>query len=188
MTDLTLDADFVNILKSMVGKRLDHYSHDPFVFTPFVFDVVGFFIGDISYKLEVALRSERCFFHAEDVSVMRLFKAPPEEIVSKAQDGRLIDVPVKDVVVGIDVVNDHEIVVHENEKKELYSTKGVIFHLLDGNEISFEVEPRFSEAITIQRGYNLIQRFRPLEFFLEEWEPDKGYAPQCSREIVELRG
>lgn len=188
MIDLTLDAASLDALKSMVGKRLDHYSHDPFIFTPFVFDVVGFFTDEASYKLEVALKSERCFFHAEDVSVMRLFKAHPEEIVSEAQDGQLIDVPVKDVVVGIDVVNDREIVVHEDEKKELISTKGVIFRLLDENEISFEIEPRLSEAITVQRGYNLIQRFRPIEFFLEEWEPDKGYVPQCSREIVELRG
>ncbi len=196
MTDLTLDADSMNILKSMVGKQLRHYSHDPFYFRPVVFNVVGFYIGEESFKLEVKRKVVEYFFDVDDVSYMTFAKSEPEKIVSKLLNGKLIDVPTLDTIVGIDVVNDREIVTCGGVRREVFSTKGVIFRLATGNEISFEIQPWFSEMITIRRGYDLIKSFVPLEDFLEDWEPEEGEErgeedkcfPECSREIVELRG
>ena len=196
MTDLTLDANSINILKSMVGKQLRHYSHDPFYFSPVVFGVVGFYIGEESFKLEVKRKVVEYFFDVDDVSYMTFVKTEPDKIVSKLLNGKLIDVPTLDTIVGIDVVNDREIVTCGEDRKEVISTKGVIFRLATGNEISFEIQPWFSEMITIRRGYELIKNFVPLEDFLEDWEPEEGEErdeedrcfPECSREIVELRG
>ena len=195
MVDLTLDDDSMNILKSMVGKYFDHYSHDPFYFSPVVFDVVGFYIGEESFKLDVKRKVVEYFFDVDDVSFMTFVKTEPEKIVSYMENGKLIDSPAHDEIVGIDVVNDREIVTCGADRREVFSTKGVIFRLASGNEISFEIQPWFSEMITIQRGYDLIKKFVPLEDFLEDWEPEEGEevseeercVPQCSREIVELR-
>ena len=63
------------------------------------------------------------------------------------------------------------------------STKGIIFHLASGNEISFEIGTWFSEMITIRRGYELVKSFTSVEEFLEDWEDSEGYFPECNREV-----
>ena len=60
------------------------------------------------------------------------------------------------------MVNDLKTLSHDEVQKELLSTKGIIFHLAGGNEISFEIGTWFSEMITICRGYELIKQFTPL--------------------------
>ena len=99
----------------------------------------------------------------------------------------MIDMPVRDTIVGIDVINDLEAVTFEGEERTFQSTKGIIFRLSSGNEISFEVDTWFSEMITIQRGYNLIDKFTSVDDFLEEWEDCKGYTATVERTIVSLK-
>ena len=60
-------------------------------------------------------------------------------------------------------------------------------HFSSGNEISFEVDTWFSEMITVQRGYNLIDKFTSVDDFLEEWEDCRGYTPTVERMIVPLK-
>ena len=101
-------------------------------------------------------------------------------------NGQMIDTPVQDTIISIDLVNDREAVTHDGVQKTFLSTKGIIFHLADGNEISFEIGTWFSEMITIRRGYELIKQFTPLADFTEEWEDCDGYISDCSREIIEI--
>ena len=52
-------------------------------------------------------------------------------------------------------------------------------------EILFEKDTvPFSEEITIQRGYNLIDKVSDNDDFLQEWDDD--YSPEYKREIVEI--
>ena len=175
------------MLSGMIGKHFEQYECDPFVFTPNVFGIVGFRIDGETYKITGNLEVVQRFFHEEDVAVMRFSRCQPGEIVSMMDDGKMIDNPVEDVIVAIDVVNDHECVEHEGIQKELVSTKGIIFHLAGGNEISFEIGTWFSEMITIQRGYNLIDKFTTLDDFKEDWEDCEGYMAKVSREVVVLK-
>ncbi len=184
MVDIRFNSETMDMLKSMIGKSFEHYSCDPFVFTPNVFRIVGFRIGDDTYKITSNLETVQRFFHDDDVAVMRIAPCQPSEIVSLMEDGQMIDTPVQDTIVRIDVVNDRESVAHNGEQKEMFSTKGIIFHLASGNEISFEIGTGFSEMITIRRGYELIKHFTPLADFSEEWEDCEGYSPDCSRKVV----
>lgn len=184
MVDIRFDSATMDMLKSMIGKSFEHYSCDQFVFTPNVFGIVGFRIGGNTYKMTSGLEVVHRFFHDDDVAVMRIAPCQPGEIVSMMEDGQMIDTPVQDAIVSIDVVNDCESVAHDGERKDMLSTKGVIFHLAGGNEISFEIGTWFSEMITIRRGYELINQFTPLADFSEEWEDSEGYTPDCSREVI----
>ncbi|MBR1690081.1 MAG: hypothetical protein IJ713_04825 [Oscillibacter sp.] len=187
MVDIRFDSTTMDMLESMIGKSFEHYSCDPFIFTPNVFGIVGFRIGGENYKMTSGLEVVQRFFHDDDVAVMRIAPCQPGEIVSMMEDGQMIDTPVQDAIVSIDVVNDCESVAHDGERKDMLSTKGIIFHLASGNEISFEIGTWFSEMITIRRGYELIKQFTPLADFSEEWEDSEGYTPDCSREVISIR-
>ena len=187
MVDIRFDSATMDMLKSMIGKSFEHYSCDPFVFTPNVFGIVGFRIGGNTYKLTCNLETIQRFFHDDDVAIMRIAPCQPGEIVSLMEGGQMIDTPVLDAIVSINVVNDRESVEHDGERKEMLSTKGVIFHLAGGNEISFEIGTWFSEKITIRRGYELIKQFTPLADFSEEWEESEGYTSDCSREVFTVK-
>lgn len=67
---------------------------------------------------------------------------------------------------------------------EFNSTVGLIFLLEDSREISFEIGTWFSEMITIQKGYNLIEKFTPTDDFIEEWEDCEGYIPNAKRDVI----
>ena len=187
MADIRFDNATMEMLKNMIGKIFAYYSCDPFVFTPSVFGIVGFHIGSDTYKMTIGLEATQRFFHDDDVAVMRIAHCQPCEIISMMDDGHMIDTPVQDTIVGIDVINDRETVTHNGERKEMLSTKGVIFHLAGGNEISFELGTWFSEMITIRRGYELIKQFTPLADFNEEWENSEGYTPTCFRECISVK-
>jgi len=187
MVDVRFSSATMDMLKTMIGKSFEHYSCDPFVFTPNVFGIVGFRIGGDTYKMTSSLETVRRFFHDDDIAVMRLAPCQPGEIVSMMENGQMIDTPVQDTIVSIDVINDRESIAHDGELSEMLSTKGVIFHLASGNEISFEIGTWFSEMITIRRGYELIMQFTPLSEFTEEWEDSEGYTPDCSREVISLK-
>ena len=176
-----------DVFQKMIGKSFDKYRCDPFVFTPSVYGIVGIYISGEAYKITSLHQHVERFYSNEDVAIMSVDSASDKEIVTMMDDGELIDTPIKDTIVSIDLINDREIVYHEEEQRIFISTKGIIFHLKSGNEVSFEIDTWFSEMITIKRGYELIKQFTPLEDFAEEWEDCEGYTPECSREIITIR-
>ncbi len=187
MVDISFDSVTMETLKCMIGKTFEKYLCDSFVFSPNAFGVVGFRIGGKSYKMTSGLEAVRRFFHTDDNAVMRFAECKPHEIGSMMDDGKLIDNPVGDSISSIEVVNDFETVTHSGDRRTLHSTKGVIFHLASGNEVSFEIGTWFSEMITIRRGYDLVKEFTPTKDFLEEWEDSEGYTPECFREVILLK-
>ncbi len=65
---------------------------------------------------------------------------------------------------------------------EVWLTRAIIFEV-GGREISFEKDTvPFSEEITIQKGYKLIDKIPDNDDFLEEW--DEEYSPAYKREVV----
>ena len=187
MIDVSFDNATINTLQSLIGRRFDLYSNDPFIFTPTALGIVGCKIAGNTYRFTAELQVIERFFNADDVAVFKFEACEPREISSRMDGGKLIDTPVEDTISAIDIINDHECVTHNKVSRELRSTKGVIFHLASGHEISYELGTWFSEMITIQRGYNLIEKFTPVADFYEEWDVGADYVPQCSREVITLR-
>lgn len=69
-----------------------------------------------------------------------------------------------------------------NEKKFLVYKKLFIFKFKDKYELSFEKNILFSEEISIEKGYNLIERFSPISEFEESWSEE--FIGKCERDII----
>ena len=72
-----------------------------------------------------------------------------------------------------------------NQSYEVLVTRGIIFKFNDGHELSFEKNIWFSEDITVEKGYDLIQRFTPTTEFEEGWSGN--FHGKCSRDIVTIK-
>ncbi|MBP5231151.1 MAG: hypothetical protein ILO68_05410, partial [Clostridia bacterium] len=106
------------------------------------------------------------------------------EIKTHMDNGELLETPVSSRIKAIDVITDHQTVEHGGDLQSLDCSIGVIFHLEDSREISFEIKTWFSEMITVEKGYDLIQKFTSTDRFLEEWEGCDGFNAKCSRECI----
>ena len=187
MVDISFSGAATGLLKGIIGKTFDLYSCDPFEFSPSVFGIVGIKVEDKFYKLTCNLEKAIRFWNEDEIAQLRFEECGDQRPESRMDGGTMIDMPIRDKIVGIDVINDLESVTFDGEKRTFRSTKGIIFRLSSGNEISFEVDTWFSEMITIQRGYNLIDKFTSVDDFLEEWEDCKGYTATVERTIVSLK-
>ena len=177
----------ISIFKSMIGKRLEKYKCDPFVYSPMVYGIVGIYVDGAVYKLTSLCESIKRFFNTDDVAVFRIKQTTDDEIKSFMDNGELIETPVSSKIVAIDIVTDHQKLEHDEKIQSLGYSVGILFHFEDEREISFELKTWFSEMITIEKGYNLIEKFEPIDDFLEEWEGCDGYKATCYREIVSLK-
>lgn len=183
------DISFVDIdiFRGMIGCIFEKYKCDPFVFSPNVYGIVGFYIGADAFKLTSLHKTVNRFFAEEDVAAFQFEKTDDKNLVTMMDGGQMIETPVKDVICAIDLVKDYETVSHNGDERTFVSTKGIIFHLKGGNEVSFEIKTWFSEFITIQKGYNLIEKFASTEDFLDEWEDSEGYEAKVRREAIKIQ-
>ena len=185
ITDISFNN--LDLLQGLIGKPFTKYKSDPFVFSPSVFGIIGCYIGNDVFKLTALQKMTSRFFTEDNIATFSFEPSADSEIVSMMDNGQMIETPVKDTILSIDLINDTEIVSNNNESRALVSTKGIIFHLTGGNEISFEIGTWFSEFITIRKGYNLIQQFIPTQDFIDEWSDSDGYTPAVDRSVTTIQ-
>ena len=176
----------INVFKGMIGKRFDKFKCDPFVYSPMVYGIVGIYVDDEVYKLTAQLESVKRFFSTDEVAVFRIGQTTDAEVKSYMDGGELIETPVSSRIIAIDIVTDHQCVENNGTVQSLDYSIAVVFHLEDERDISFEIKTWFSEMITVEKGYNLIDKIESVDSFLEEWDGCEGYSAKCSREIVSL--
>lgn len=177
----------VNIFKSMIGKQFDKFKCDPFLYSPMVYGLVGLYVGGETYRLTSLFETVNRFFVTDEIATFRLEQATDADIKTFMDDGELIENPIASRILAIDIVNDHQSLEHNGKISTLDCSVGLIFHLEDDLEISFEIKTWFSEMITVERGYSLIDKFTPIDDFLEEWDGCEGYRAKCSREIITIK-
>ena len=183
-TSIIISNKEFDLLKSMIGKTFDKYKCDPFINSPMVYGIVGIYINDKAIKITSPLKEVQRFLEIEEVASLQIDESTNENIKTFMDDGEMIDTPVNSKIKSISVVNDYQTIEHKGQIYEFNSTVGLIFLLEDSREISFEIGTWFSEMITIQKGYNLIDKFTPIDDFIEEWEDCEGYIPNSKREVI----
>ncbi len=174
------------IVQSWVGKNFIKYKCDAFNFTNSVTQIVGLYIGDETYSLTNIQDAVDYFGFIEDMSVSKITKVEDSEIKSAFKGVEMISTPVGEEITSVKVVNEQQTMAINGEPAyEVWLTRAIIFEV-GGREISFEKDTvPFSEEITIQRGYNLIEKISDNDDFLEEW--DEEYSPAYKREVVLLK-
>ena len=186
ITNNSFSDTTIQLLRGLIGKEFISYKSDPFVYSPSVFGIVGLNVDGTIYKLSANPRETARFFSKDDVATLAFTSSSEEDISSLRDDGEMIVNPVYDSIESIKIIVDTETATHNNDVRSLVSTKGLIFHLKTGDEISFEIGTWFSEFITIRRGYNLVNEFTPIEEFIEEWDESSGFKGSVSRNVTTL--
>ena len=96
----------------------------------------------------------------------------------------MIDTPIRARIVRIRLIEENQQLFHLGQQiYDVWVTRGLIFDLEDGREVSFEKPIWFSEDIDIQRGYNTLEMYAPINEFTEAWEETEGYEARCFRSI-----
>ena len=183
--DVRFSAEDMDMIRAMVGKTMTKYKCDPFEYSKAVYGIAGFVIGTESFAITNLVEVMDYYGSDEDVAMFRIKRMTFSEIHSLIQDQEMIETPVDSVIKEIYVVNDHQRL-YENDVQiyDVSVTRGIVFKFEDGHELSFEKNIWFSEDITVDKGYDLIQNYSPVEEFDEGWSGD--YRGECSREIITI--
>lgn len=183
--DIRFDDHMMAILKSMVGKKFLRYKCDPFVYSPAVYGVVGVCTDSGSYAFTNTTEVMDHYGNDEDVAVFRLEERPEEQIVSLVQNVKIVDIPVNRSIQEIKVINEHQMLyMNDIQTYDVWLTRGIVFIMDDGLEISLEKSVWFSEMITVGKGEHLIDTFEPIQSFSEDWE--KPYQGICERTMLSI--
>ncbi len=173
-------------IQDMVGKRMIKYKCDPFEFSTSVYGIVGICLENASYAFTNTTEVADYFGDNEDVAMFKMKRMPFDLITSLIQGQKMIETPVESVISETLVVNEHQkLFEDEVQIYDVQLTRGIIFRFDDGHELSFEKNIWFSEDISVEKGYNLIERFTPPDEFVEGWSGN--YRGECSREIIVIK-
>ena len=181
--DMRFDAD---LIQSWIGKKFVKYKCDAFEFTNSVTQIVGLYIGDEVYSLTNVQESVDYFGTIDDMAVSKLSISEDAMIKSAFTDVEMISTPVGEEIASVKIINEEQTLTKKGEPTyEVWLTRAIIIEV-GGREISFEKDTvPFSEEITIQRGYNLLDKISDNDDFMNGW--DDEYSPEYKREIIELK-
>ena len=184
--DDCFSPDTMMLLSHMVGKKLDDYAHDPFLFSTAVYGIVGITVNGSAYAITNQAEPKDYFGSIEDVACLRLKEVSAGEIHSFITGNQMIVTPVGKKIIAIDVVNEtQKLFQNQVQTYEVKLTRGIIFHFEDTTELSFEKNVWFSEDISVEKGYEVIGRFTPTEEFTENWEDE--FSGVCERNLITIK-
>ena len=181
--DVRFDEKEINCIKEMVGTTLARIKCDYSYIPCRAYGFVGVITDKNTYEFSNQIQVMDFFGDKEDVADFRLRSCLESQIKSAFLNGKLEDVPINKIIKEIDVVNENQ-KLFENEIQiyDVWVTRGIIFKLIDGEEISIEKSVWFSEVIELERGTRLLDTFTPVEEFTEEFT--EGCRGECNRTII----
>lgn len=181
--DIRLNAKEIDLLKSMIGHQMNAIYHDAFIFTNSTSQILQIETDDKIAYLYSFVEPREYYGSIEDVAVWTFETERYPAVNSK----EFIKTPIQERVIQIDVVQENQKLFKFNKQThDVWLTRGLIFKLESGREISFEKDIWFSEDIEIQRGYDLLNTFASTKRFEENsWE--EGCKAECSRVIETIK-
>ena len=184
--DIRFTSSDIDAIQGMIGKKMLEYKCDPFEYSTSVYGIVGICLEDASYAFTNFTEVMDYYGEQEDVSHFKLEHISYKDIHSFVQGQTMIETPVESMISEVIVVNERQ-QLFKNDKQiyEVLLTRGIIFKFEDGRELSFEKNIWFSEDISVERGYDLIERFTPTTEFVEGWSDE--YRGECSREFISVK-
>ncbi len=183
--DVRFNQEEIKLIKNMVGKTLTKYKCDPFEFSTAVYGIVGICTNNISYAFTNMVQVMDYYGADEDVAIMHVEERNDSKIKSLISENTMIEIPVNKTIKEIYVINEHQkVFLFDKQIYDVMLTRGIIFYLDDNSEISLEKNVWFSEMITIDKGHHLLNKFTPIEEFVENWTGN--YRGECFREIIKF--
>ena len=184
--DVRFTKEMIDNIKWMLGKKLNKYKCDPFIISTSVYGLTGILVENRSFAFTNFVEVMDYYGEKEDVGIFKMLETPFNDIQSLITDQKMIEMPVNDIIDSIDIVNENQQLIENNILiYDIWLTRGIIFKLNTGNELSFEKSTWFSEDISVEKGYNLIERFASTQEFIDDWS--SPYSAKCHRSIITLK-
>ncbi len=175
--DIRLNSTEVNLLKSLIGKRLQCYLHDEFMFTPSSTQAIQLIMEDDKpYYLYSFTEPQDYFGTQEDVAIWTFQENRLPIIESK----QFIKVPVGEIIHSIILVQENQRLYNDDNEQtyDVWLTRGIIISFGD-HQVAFEKDIWFSEEIIVHKGYDLVNQLSSTDSFGEDW--DGNVRTECSR-------
>lgn len=180
--DVRLKKEDVQILQSIVGKKLDRIEHDEFVFTNTSSQAVKFDLGDALFYLYSFTEPLDYFGAEEDVAVWSV----EEKEYPLIADKNFVTTPIQEKIAVVRIVQEHQMLFENAQQTyDVWVTRGIIIEFGD-HELAFEKPVWFSEDIVIRKGYDLLEKFQPVEEICKAGKWKEGVTMECSREVMTL--
>lgn len=184
-TDIRFDHKTLELLKASIGAELECLRCDPFLFSNSVYGTAGIRISGKWLAFTNFAEVLDYYGRNEEVGVFKAFPVGEEAIRSYTGE-KMIQIPVSEKITGIDVMNENQrLYKNAIQIYDVMLTRGVIFKLKSGRDLSLEKDVWLSEDINIERGEALIEKFTSTSEFCQNWENE--YKGECTREIISLR-
>lgn len=179
--DRLLNKASLEILKAMIGRRIESISHDGEEFES-VSGVVQFSMDGRSVCLRSFTDPVDYYGSDEDVVTLEM-----EDGAYKYTFPTLHEFSIGRTISGISVVNYciHSNGEEDDSEYEYRVTAAIIMTLDDGSQISFERLDDFIELIVIRNGNNLQEKLRPAESYFGKH--DSSWNVTCSVDVIELK-
>ena len=179
--DIRFNPEEIDLLRSLVGKKLLSVLHDPFTFVNSSSQIVQLNAEEGIFYLYSFTEPLDYFGSKEDVAVWSFEK----ERCKAADRKNIIETPCGEKIVSVSLVQEHQCLFKgEEQLYDVRLTRGLIIDFGD-HQLSFEKAVWFSEDIYIRKGNDLLDGFAPVSSFVEnDWEP--GIHAGCSREVLRL--
>ncbi len=183
--DYRFSSETMKIFRAMINQEFKTIKHDPLIYGPGVYGIVGLYIGDRIYKITNQTEVLDYFGKMEDVAVFKFASAEAKEIKSYTNN-KMISFPISSSIKEIHIINENQQLFYNgNQIYDVYTVRGIIFVLQDNRELSFEKSIWFSEDIYVEKGHDLYNKFSSTDSFLEDW--DEGFTAQCKRDVVVVK-
>jgi hypothetical protein len=167
ITSNKINDNDIELLKTLIGKKLIKIIHEPFTFSPTSYGIVYLNINSKNYIFTDYQESIDYFLGKEDISKIK-FKKYDDSINSSIIGIDFVKENINQKITKITIVNSEQKALYKltNEEYTFLDTQAIIFTLEDDYNLCL-IKDDFCESITIYKGYDISSEIKKIETNLD---------------------
>ena len=178
MNKIDVRLNKIEMFKSLIGKEMANYEHEPFKYTNSVSQFVRFNIDGNPWYIYCFTEELDYFGVTEDVSVLSV----DSKEYSFFTDKQCISIPVQEIIKKIIIIQENQkLFEHDEQVYDVWLTRGIVFDF-GSYQLSFEKGAWLSEQIIIRKGYDLVSEVTPISKVTDGFT--ENVTMQCNRQII----
>lgn len=107
----------------MIGKCFEYYRANPFMYSTSVYGEVGLVVDKNAYCLSNYVQPLHYYGAIDDVGIFKIAKADIEDVKSQLDNTVMVDRPINQKIVSINIVNEIQEFVDDWKEKAGYVAK-----------------------------------------------------------------
>lgn len=182
--DFRIGDDSVAVLRNMVGKKFNSYTHDEFVFAPHVYGAIMVTVGGVGYQINCDFEACDYFGDATDAGRFYVFPSSTGSFKSQVFDVGAVTVPVGETISDVIVVNEEEVMNKPNREPFTFRYTKAIAFIYGCRGFAVEMSDAVMVTLNLITSTNVLHELAPVGDDIDEDERDVFTA---TREYVSLK-